>query len=144
MLNLLLFLLSNVYKLLMMYTMKKLQSTLALVFFLMIGLTSTAQEKATLSDDKKQEIREQMKMDKERLALTDAQEVTYKEITKKYGAQLKTLRDGSDKKRDKFRKVKEIQEQKNTEMKGLLSEAQYKTYLELQEERRAKMKEMRN
>ena len=124
--------------------MKKLQSTLALVFFLMIGLTSTAQEKATVSDVKKQEIREQMKMDKERLALTDAQEVTYKEITKKYGGQLKALRDGSDKKRDKFKKVKEIQEQKNAEMKGLLSEAQYKTYLELQEERRAKMKEMRN
>jgi hypothetical protein len=124
--------------------MKKLQSTFALVFFLMIGLTITAQEKSPISDDKKQEIREQMKMDKEKLTLTDAQEVTYKEITKKYGTQLKALRDSGDKRKDKHKKVKEMQEQKNVEMKGLLSEEQYKTYLELQEERRAKLKEMRN
>lgn len=123
--------------------MKKLQSTLALVFFLMIGLTITAQEKKAVSDDQKQEVKEQMKIHKEKLALTDAQEVTYKEITKKYGGQLKAVRNGTDTKREKLKKAQEIQQQKNAEMKTLLSEAQYKTYLELQEERKARIKEMK-
>jgi DNA-directed RNA polymerase subunit H (RpoH/RPB5) len=124
--------------------MKNLKFTIAFALFLVIGLTkSNAQTDKSLTDDQKSEMIQQMKMDKEKLALTETQEPIFKEITKKYGVQLKEVKESSEAKRDKFRKLKTIRDEKNAEVKALLSEEQYKTYLTLQEERKEKMKERR-
>ena len=44
---------------------------------------------------------------------------------------------------DKVKTAKALQSEKNAEMKGLLTETQFKTYLKIQDERRNKMKEKR-
>jgi hypothetical protein len=119
--------------------MKNLKLILALtILFTMSANIVTAQ-----ATDKKAEMKEQMKAAKEKLALTADQEPKFMEISKKYALKMKEIKDGNQGKRDKFKAVKEIQSQKNEEIKMVLSEEQFKTYLQLQEERRAMMKERR-
>ena len=98
---------------------------------------------AILAQDinRKEEIIEQMKMIKERLSLSDQQEFTYREITKKYGVKLKEIKNSEGSKRDKFKKLKESKEAKDAEMKSFLSVEQYNIYLQMQEERKAQMKD---
>jgi lipopolysaccharide export LptBFGC system permease protein LptF len=90
---------------------------------------------------RKEEMIEQMKMAKERLSLSDQQEFTFREITKKYGVKLKEIKNSEGSKRDKFKKLKESKDAKDTEMKSFLSEDQYNIYLQMQEERKAQMKD---
>jgi lipopolysaccharide export LptBFGC system permease protein LptF len=116
--------------------MKKIKLILALAFLFAIS-SNVATAQAT---DKKAEMKEQMKAAKEKLALTAEQEPKFMEISKKYALKMKELKDGNQDKREKFKSVKEIQSQKNEEIKTVLSEDQFKTYLQMQEERKAAMK----
>ena len=118
-------------------TMKNLKFSLIIAFLLSINSnTINAQE-----NDKKADVVAEMKIAKEKLALSESQEITFKEITKKYGLKMKAVKDSDEPKRNKFKSMKSIKEDKNAEMKTLLSDEQYKVYIELQEERIAKMKE---
>ena len=120
--------------------MKNLKFALIITFLLSLNSNViSAQE-----NDKKAEIVAEMKMAKEKLALSDTQEITFKEITKKYGLKMKAIKDSDVDKRDKFKSMKSIRSEKNAEMKTLLSEEQYKAYIESQEERKAKMKDQKN
>lgn len=79
-----------------------------------------------------------------RLNLTENQKPQYIEISKRYGSQLSTLKDSSKSRFSKYRAYKEIQKNKNREMKALLSSKQYKVYLDIQEEVQKKIKERRS
>lgn len=124
--------------------MKKLHLILlaATTFFLAAG-NLQAQERKVLSEEEREEIVENAKINLEKLALTDGQKPSYKAINQKYAEKLKTLKLSEEDRRTKLKAAKAIQEEKNAEMKTLLNEAQYKTYLEMQAERRNKLKERR-
>lgn len=120
--------------------MKNLKITLFLTILFSINCTLLQAQQ----NDKKAEMIAEMKVAKEKLALSDTQEITFKEVTKKYGLKMKNVKDSDASKRDKFKNIKSLRDEKNAEMKTLLSEEQYKAYLELQEERMAKMKDRKN
>ncbi|MEO8236072.1 MAG: hypothetical protein ABI549_11705 [Flavobacterium sp.] len=91
-------------------------------------------------NNRKDEMVEQIKIAKERLSLSEQQEFTFREITKKYVIKLKEIKNSEGSKREKFKKLKESKDEKDAEMKAFLSEEQYNTYLQMQEERKTQMK----
>ncbi len=121
--------------------MKNLKITLAVVLFSLVSNTIFAQEQKLENEDAKVEMAKQFKIAKEKLALTPDQEIKYKEISKKYGDKVKEIRNSAADKSVKFKHIKELKSQKDAEMKTFLSESQFKTYLELREERHNKMKD---
>ncbi len=124
------------------YTMKNLKFSIVIILLaLFFSATVKAQTEKSLPEDQKEEMLQQMQINKERLALTATQEPTFKDITKKYALKMKELKASNEGKKDKFQKMKAIKNEKNTEMKTLLSDKQYKTYLTLQEERKEKIKD---
>ena len=74
----------------------------------------------------------------------EASRMAVAEITKKYGLKMRALKNSDEPKRSKFKSMKSIKNDKNAEMKTLLSDEQYKAYIELQEERMAKLKDRKN
>lgn len=110
-----------------------------LLFSILASNTVNAQDAPKVSQDKRQEIMDQMTKNRERLALREDQKVSFREISKKYAEQLREVRTSSLDRAQKFEKIKEIQTNKNAEMKTLLSEPQFKVYLEMQDERKAKV-----
>ena len=110
--------------------------------FIITFLFALHSNKAIAQDNnRKEEMIEQMKIAKERLSLSEQQEFTFREITKKYATKLKEIKNSDNSKRDKFKKLKEIKGAKDLEMKSFLSVEQYNTYLQMQEERKAQMKD---
>ncbi len=125
--------------------MKNSKLVFALSLLLMFCFNSIqAQSKPKLSEEQKEAVVAQLKADKERLALTKEQEAPFMEISKKYLLKMKDLKQSDADRKEKFQALKDLQSQKNEEMKKLLNEKQYATYLEIQKERRAKMKDRRN
>ena len=125
--------------------MKNLKLTFALSLLISLGFNAMqAQSLSNFTDDQKEAVITQLKVDKERLALTPEQEEPFLEISKKYVLKLKDLKDSDEDRKSKFKKLKTIQGQKNEEMKSMLSNQQFITYLEIQSERKAKMKGRRN
>jgi hypothetical protein len=122
--------------------MKNLKLSIVITLLVVIFSTTTnAQTDNSMSEDQKEEMLQQTKISKERLALTATQEPTFREITKKYALKMKELKTSNEGRKDKFQKMKAIKNEKNAEMKTLLSDEQYKTYLTLQDEKKEKMKE---
>jgi cytochrome c556 len=120
--------------------MKNLKLSLGMLLFsILASNTVNAQDAPKVSQDKRQEIMDQMTKNRERLALREDQKVSFREISKKYAEQLREVRTSSLDRAQKFEKIKEIQTNKNAEMKTLLSEPQFKVYLEMQDERKAKV-----
>lgn len=125
--------------------MKNSKVTFALSLFLSLCFNAMqAQSVSNFTDDQKEAVISQLKVDKERLALTPEQEGPFIEISKKYALKLKDLKASDENRKDKFKKLKEIQGQKNEDIKSMLSNQQFITYLEIQSERKAKLKERRN
>lgn len=120
--------------------MKYLKISLFVVFFSLISNSITAQEQKPSPEERKVEMAKQFQIAKEKLALTPDQEVKFKEISKKYGDKIKDIRDSEGDKKDKHQQMKALKPQKDAEMKAFLSESQFKTYLELKEERHDRMK----
>ena len=89
--------------------------------------------------DKKEEMIEQLKMAKEQLSLSEKQELSFREITKKYGIKLKEIKNNDSNKQDKMKMLKESRAAKDAEIKLLLTEEQYGKYLQMLEERRSQM-----
>ncbi len=111
-----------------------------------LALTSTtiiAQEKE-LTEAQKTQIETQLEVYFEKLDLSEEQKPKFKEITKKYALQMKTLKSSNKPKFAKYKEFKSIINFKNKEMKAILSNEQYKIYEETQEQMRRKMKEKRN
>lgn len=121
--------------------MKNLKFTLAVIIGLAISSNSIqAQTKPAMPEDRKAEMANQLKLDNEKLALSKVQEASYMEISKKYGEKLKALRGNEEERKAKMKEVKDLRDQKDAEMKVLLSEDQFKKYKEIQEQRKEKMK----
>lgn len=119
-----------------------------LTFFLAIAFlganSSFAQSKAAqLTDEQKEELAQNMEKYFDALNLSAEQKSDFESITKKYAKQMLAVRDGSGGKYRKYKKIKSMQKDKNSEMKKLLSKEQYQTYLKVQEEMQKKMKEKR-
>ena len=108
-----------------------------------LTVAMNAQDKPNVSDEKKQEMVTKMKENRDRLNLTTEQEAPYKEITKRYALKLQGVKGSTMVRFEKLEKFKELQTQKNEEMKKLLSPEQFKTYIEIQEERKVKIMEKR-
>ena len=121
--------------------MKNLKITFAIILFSLVSNSIVAQEQKLEKEDRKVEMAKQFKIDKEKLALTPDQEIKFKEISKKYGDKIKEIRNSDADKKDKFKQMKELKSQKDAEMNAFLSESQFKTYLELKEERHDRMKD---
>ena len=109
---------------------------------LFIAVAGFSQEQAKDSNAKKKEFAKEYKIAKEKLALTHEQEPKFTELTKFYAEKVKAVRNSESTKKEKIKEFIEIRNQKNDAMKALLSEDQYKVYLQLSEERKLKMKEM--
>ena len=122
-----------------MKSIKVFISIITLTFFASI---TTAQER-TLTDEQKTKIKEHLKESFEKLDLSEEQKLKFKEITKKYVLQMKTLKNSNQSKSKKIQEFKTIIEFKNKEMKELLSSEQYNVYEETQKERIKAMKENR-
>ena len=126
----------------MMKSLKILSLYFAL--FLLGANTGFAQSQATtLSDEQKEELAKNMEAYFEALNLSEEQKPEFEAITRKYAEQMKAVKDGGGAKLQKYKKVKSIQKNKNSEMEKLLSKDQYEVYLEKQEEMQKRMKERR-
>jgi len=132
---------SQIFKLNNMKTRKS--HSIILAFFLMAFVQLNAQIEKGVAEEQKQEVIEQFKANAARLALTPAQKEPFQSITKKYAEKLKLVRASDESKINKMKTVKALQSDKNAEMKGLLTETQFKTYLQIQDENIKKMKEKR-
>lgn len=123
--------------------MKNIKHILALVVVALIGTTAMAQEKE-FTEEQKAQMEAQLTMYFEKLNLSEEQKPKFEEITKKYGKQLMDLKESNKGRLAKYKEFKGINENRNTEMKPLLSREQYDSYQELQEEMQQKIKEKRN
>ena len=113
------------------------------LFFIGIN-TSFAQSKAdSLTDEQKEEIKKNLEEYAAALDLSEDQKPKFEAITKKYAEQIKAVKDGDGRKLQKYKKVKSIRENKDAEMKTLLSKDQYNIYLEKQEEMKNRIKDRR-
>jgi len=122
-----------------MKSSKKLWLFIAL---LLVGITNiNAQTKReNLSDEQKEEIKKNVEEYTTSLNLTDVQKTEFEAITEKYAKQMVAVRDSGGAKFKKYKKLKSIRKNKDKEMKQLLNQEQFKTYLEKQEERKKQMK----
>ncbi len=78
-----------------------------------------------------------------RLNLSEDQKEPFAEISKRYAIQLKDLKNSGKSRYSKYKEYKNIERNKLSEMKVLLSKEQLKVYKELQEEVKKKLKEKR-
>lgn len=120
--------------------MKHLKTAFAMLTFTLISNAIVAQETTPSPEEQKVEMAKQFKIAKEKLSLTPDQEIKFKEISKKYASKGKIIKDGEGDKKAKHKLLLELKSQRNAEMKTILSEAQFKTYLQLKDERRERMK----
>ncbi len=121
--------------------MNKLKITIATVLLSMIGNLAIAQETPEMNVDNKIEMAKQFKLAKEKLSLTPEQESKFKEIALKYAEKFKAIKNSETEKRAKHKEMKQLKSEKDLEMKAFLSESQFKTYQELQQERKERMKD---
>ena len=111
----------------------------------LIGTNTTfAQSRAAnLTVEQKEEIKKNVEAYAAALQLSETQKPKFEEITKRYAKQMKAVKDSGDRPVSKYKKVKSIRKNKDAEMKRLLSNDQYKVYLEKQEDMQKEMRERR-
>ena len=116
-------------------------SIVAIVIFALTSIVSKAQDSPKLSDSKKQEMVEQMKLAQEKLKLSEDQKIKFKEISKNYAEKMKSLRATDEQRKAKLKQLKSIQEAKNRmksdmERMGFTNEeiSLYKAYKDLEKE----------
>lgn len=97
------------------------------VTLLLINIISSAQEKG-LTEEQKVKAKIELEQYFEKLQLTETQKQTYEAITRKYGEQLKFIKESGLSKQKKIKEVQRIQADKDKELKQLLSEQQYQIY----------------
>lgn len=124
--------------------MKNFRLILAALVFSVVTVNAQTTEKPKRTEAQKKEHKAHMEENKQRLALTSGQEASLKAINKKYMPEMKSIKkDNEGDRAEKLNKMKAIRDRKNEEVKAILSEAQYKTYLDLQKERKENWKDKR-
>ena len=94
-----------------------------------------------LNQTQKEEIEQKIKSAEVALNLSEAQKPQFAALSRKYGTKLIEVRDGDLAMLQKARMMKSINNERNAQMKLLLTEAQFATYLKIQEEAKALTKE---
>lgn len=121
--------------------MKNLKLTAVFSFlFLIASYSVSAQSNANKFDEEKFE--KNIKIDIKKIKLSSAEVVSFKEITKKYLIKHDELMETVVNESQRTQKIKELQEQKDAEMRNVLNEKQYVTYLEIQQEREIALKKI--
>ncbi|SDQ25877.1 hypothetical protein [Flagellimonas zhangzhouensis] len=77
----------------------------------------------------------------ETLQLTGEKKEAFVEISNKYFEQFKSTRESEGSRLTKMKALKTIQDNKNEELKQLLSESEFESFKEMQKENRSKLKE---
>ncbi len=117
--------------------MKNLKLTIVFSFLLLIASYNVNAQAAGKFDDAKFEKNENLRKDIKKIDISSGQEVAFKAITKKYLIQYENLLETTATLDEINLKKREIQIQKDAEMRNLLNDKQYETYLEIQGERDA-------
>lgn len=110
----------------------------ALSLSAILATESSAQEKTHNNGAKKHDLKEMRQKQLAKLEMSAEQKVKFTAISKKYAEQMKATKEPEEVRLARMKQLKLIQEQKNAEIKNLLSENQYKMYLEMQAETRKK------
>lgn len=111
----------------------------SLLFTTLTSFALQAQEPVKDKETEKLEMAKR-KENFDRLALTAEQKESYKSITKKYGVKIKDLKASEIDKKEKATQFKALRDAKMEELKTVLNESQIKTYLLIDEERKADRK----
>lgn len=77
------------------------------------------------------------------LNLTPEQDIPYRSIIKRYAAAIQDVRKSFLPKDEKQKKIENLQNEKEAEIKSLLSTEQFKVYLQRKEEQKTKYIDMR-
>ena len=85
-------------------------------------------QKGSLTYENKEKINQQFEEHFKELNLSDQQKSKYIQISKKYGLQMKFLKNSNESKFNKYRKIKGIKKSKDKDMKALLNNEQYNLY----------------
>ena len=113
--------------------------TIAVVGFLAINVS--AQQR--MSDEQKQEMRERYNQYRTELNLTKDQEIQVEDINRKFFEGLAQIRESSDRRLGKYQMYKNLQADRDRDMKVVLTNEQYKMYQEFQKEMREEFRENR-
>jgi len=120
--------------------MKKFNYIIILAVSASITACAVAQKEG-ITYEQKAQMKATLKQSFQKLNLTAEQKPLFEEITKKHGAQMINLKESSKGRFAKLRMLRDIQNNKNKEMRSLLSPEQYKIYEASQKEMREKMKQ---
>jgi hypothetical protein len=112
--------------------MKNLKITILLSFLLMI---TSVNAQSNLSRFDEAAFQKEIKNDLKKMSLSSSQEASYKSILKKYFEQYQDFRDTEATSKQRDEKYKELEIQKDVEIKNLLKEEQYNSYIKIKEER---------
>jgi hypothetical protein len=113
-------------------------STLVLFLFIGIGALHAQETTKASAADRAKKMSDKMKTE---LSLDSATYVNVYAINLKYAEKNAEIRNGSEGKLAKLKSIKASNEEKEKEMKGVLSKEQFKKYKELQKEMKADAKE---
>ncbi|GLU42742.1 hypothetical protein [Allomuricauda sp. NBRC 101325] len=94
-----------------------------------------------ISQENDQEYAEILEHQIETLQLTGEKKEAFVEISNKYFEKFKTTRESEGSRISKMKELKSIQDDKNEELKQLLSDSEFEAFKEMQKENRSKLKE---
>ena len=115
-----------------------------LLFLILLILPSVLFAQSEMLKGSSLEERSELQTDMmvEELALQDSISIEkVRAINLKYAEKVESLAASNKSRRQKFKKMRNIGEQKDDELRSVLTEEQYKVYLEKKEEMRERMKE---
>lgn len=112
-----------------------------LILGMSICSTIVVAQKTGLTTEQKAQMEVQLNEYSESLNLSQEQKPKFKEITKRYGRQMMKLKESDKGRLSKYNEFRSIRKKKDAEMKSLLSNEQYKAYLQTQEEMHQKIRE---
>ena len=107
--------------------MKTLINIFVIITSIFLSAILNAQE-GSLTYENKEKISQQFEEHFKELNLSDQQKSKYIQISKKYGLQMKFLKNSNESKFNKYRKIKGIKKSKDKDMKALLNNEQYNLY----------------
>ena len=121
--------------------MKKL-FTIAFGLVLLLAVEGV-QAQSKMTEEQKEEARAKYEAYQEKLALTDEQAPKVEEINLTFYEGLSELRNSNASRLKKYRKFKELDSQRDKDMKAILTDDQYETYQEFKKESRDEFKSNR-
>ena len=109
-----------------------------IVALLLVNITTFAQDKK-LNKEQKEQAKVKLEQYFEELNLSETRKKSYEDITKKYGEQLKFIKESGLSKQEQLKEIQRIQSDKDSELKELLSEEQYLVYQDFKAEQHKKL-----